>query len=124
MSTSNKRDAKAIGLLGKALITAALAAVGPIVLTAPAAARVTISYKVVSEMPNVQIAYAPGEWRSQTLSYSNMEGQFAFSTVTSPHRRPPSMYLAVRGTSVHCRIRVAGEVVAVDNSPTEAVCRA
>jgi tRNA A-37 threonylcarbamoyl transferase component Bud32 len=85
---------------------------------------VQVSYTVEADTPNVDIAYAPGQWQRYTLEYSNLAGRYAMSIQATPERAE-NMFIAVTGsTSQHCRIRVSGQVVAVDNGTTQAVCRA
>jgi serine/threonine-protein kinase len=82
-----------------------------------------VSYTVEADTPNVEIAYAPGEWQRYTLEYSNLAGRYAMSIQATPEKAE-NMYIAVMGsTSQHCRIRVSGQVVAVDNGTTQAVCQ-
>lgn len=100
--------------------TSTAAPTGPNV--GPNAARV--SYTVEADTPTVQIAYTPGQWQDYTPEYSNLAGRYAMSLQAFPERAE-NMFIAVRGsTSQHCRIRVSGEVVAVDNGTTQAECRA
>jgi serine/threonine protein kinase len=85
---------------------------------------VHVSYTVEADTPNVEIAYAPGQWQRYTLEYSNLAGRYAMSIQATPEKAE-NMFIAVTGsTSQHCRIRVSGQVVAVDNGITQAVCRA
>lgn len=83
-----------------------------------------VSYTVEADTPHVDIAYVPGQWQQYTLEYSNLYGRYALSIQTHPEEAE-NMYIAVRGsTSQHCRIRVSGHVVSVDNGVTQAVCQA
>lgn len=97
--------------------------------TAPPTGKVggsgaNVSYTVEADTPSVQIAYAPGQWQNYTLEYSNLAGRYALSIQTYPEKAE-NMFIAVRGsTSQHCRIRVSGQVVSVDNGVTQAVCQA
>jgi serine/threonine-protein kinase len=85
---------------------------------------VRVSYTVEADTPNVDIAYAPGQWQRYTLEYSNLAGRYAMSIQATPEKAE-NMFIAVTGsTSQHCRIRVSGQVVAVDNGTTQAVCQA
>lgn len=84
----------------------------------------TVSYTVEADTPEVEIAYAPGQWQQYTLTYSNLAGQYALSIQTHPETAE-NMFIAVRGSaSQHCRIRVSGQVVSTDNGVTQAVCQA
>lgn len=90
----------------------------------PAMSGVRVSYTVVADTPDVEIGFAPGQWMKYKLSWSDMESRYSMNLQATPEQAE-NMYLAVRGsTSNHCRIRVAGSVVAVDNGSTQAVCRA
>jgi hypothetical protein len=92
---------------------------------APANASVSITYTIEANTPNVSIAYAPGQWQRYELRYSNLAGRYALGLNTRPATRPKTLYIAAKGRGlIHCRIRVAGAVVAVDNSPNKVICRA
>lgn len=115
-----------------AITTSATTTVPTVTVTSTAApasptvggSGVQVSYTVEADTPNVDIAYAPGEWQRYTLEYSNLAGRYALSIQATPERAE-NMFIAVTGsTSQHCRIRVSGQVVAVDNGTTQAVCRA
>lgn len=113
----------------------------PVVTTTAAAPTVTVTstapptgkfggsganvlYTVEADTPHVDIAYAPGQWQQYTLEYSNLAGRYLLSIQTYPEKAE-GMFIAVRGsTSQHCRIRVAGQVVSVDNGVAQAVCQA
>lgn len=83
-----------------------------------------VSHTVEPDTPTVQIAYAPSQWQNYTLEYSNLAGRYALSIQTYPDKSE-NVFIAVRGsTSQHCRIRVSGQVVSVDNGVTQAVCQA
>ncbi|WP_222111558.1 hypothetical protein [Gordonia sihwensis] len=84
--------------------------------------RSEVLLTVEADTPNVQIAYAPGEWQTYALTYSNAVGRYSTSINVTPESSR-SMYIAVRGsTSQHCRIRVDGTVTITDSGPEQAVC--
>lgn len=102
----------------------ALAALG-MPIAAPANASITVLYTVEADTPNVDVAYVPGMWQRYELKHSNVSNRYALTVNTRPATRPAEMYIAVRGSGIlHCRIRVQGAVVAVDNAPRMATCKA
>ncbi|GAA3025641.1 hypothetical protein GCM10010528_04430 [Gordonia defluvii] len=106
----------------KAIAAMFIAAAATTGLAAPASAAVSVTYTVEADTPDVLIAYSPGQWQRYTLSYSNLAGRYALGINTRPERAE-NMFIAIKGsTSQHCRIRVQGAVIAVDNSPIQAVC--
>ncbi len=107
-----------------ALAVATVAAALGSAAVAPAEASINVSYTVESDTPNVSIAYAPGQWQDYRLEYSNLAGRYGLTLNTTPATRPTNMYIAAKGSGgLHCRIRVSGAVVAVDNAPGVVVCR-
>ncbi|EGD57079.1 hypothetical protein SCNU_01845 [Gordonia neofelifaecis NRRL B-59395] len=85
--------------------------------------RSDVLLTVEADTPDVQIAYAPGEWQTYALTYSNAVGRYSTSINATPESSK-NMYIAVRGsTSQHCRIRVDGAVIITDSGPVQAVCR-
>lgn len=115
-----------------AITTSATTTVPTVTVTSTAApaspnsggSGVQVSYTVEADTPTVDIAYAPGQWQRYTLQYSNLAGRYALSIQATPEKAE-DMFIAITGsTSQHCRIRVSGQVVAVDNGTTQAVCRA
>lgn len=45
-----------------------------------------VSYTVEADTPNINIAYAPGQWQSYTLEYSNLAGRYALSIQATPEK--------------------------------------
>ena len=91
----------------------------------PANASVNVLYTIEADAPHVSIAYAPGQWQDYVIPYSNLAGRYSLTLNTRPATRPVAMYIAAIGSgTVHCRIRVSGQVVAVDNSRSVVVCQA